>query len=1777
MGDARQIEMLRAKVMASMPLRKSQQQTTLVALEEREEGELSAEDDEPMGIYAAAVPRKSVPNLEARASRKEKPVISAASKAEVAQPMTQVSIVNKSQLLNVFSAPAPPLASLQGPMQVRNPEIASGPKLKVEFLPTDAGLAKHQGAHVQIQGNSFRGQLNLSVNKITEAAPAALGQSELPVLDHPVTHDRKRGRSREAIMVPVTQTKAVAPWVASPLVGAIASSSGLHSSQVAPASVSGVRSEVDSFLASLHLPVVPASSTPFAEEKFVIKFDSDSDSEGEQQGNRSTHGQFSGHQSIGLLSQSPADMRSEIDRMKKQIAVMERNKGKANSNSHLTSQSTSLSKVTGSRTGMADLQSLRQQIAAKENELLERRQRLAVPSAMTTPRLPVGKVLEHQNADIAKVGDGQTRLASVVRHPDSGLSNKDGVLLKNAQSMCSNSSGLQVVGDTMSGVLPVPQESECEHALGLNDENPSSTSHQTNVLVSDASAQPAISSIGTLVELPVGNSVETLIHVEQSKQAHSTPSSVVLNKPTSSSPIRRIVPSFSVKSSIFSPITTVTQSSYDTATSINPPGYALWPPLPQLQAGTSQLEPSGMHGPIWSIDPGGENRMQLLRQMQEEEEAVDKALEEAQLRRRQCEVSERDARRLYQDAQSALASANALCDALLHQRKLLNAQLRAAELHMLQPPPFAMPTDRRLSYDRHPQLTEPVKFPSAAWTNQQQLPGGMAFGSRVHVRGNQRQNGGNISTRIEKLPDDRSQKPVMLSTGMEKIDPDEIGAAPNSKVETVQGLGFDNQPTYEEQLQPSDREQKSAVSDLDKHIFASLSVHSAGKECPMNKEKLSTSEIMRTSLGEESQTIMERHAAERTIAPLQKDTISLAPGHHFAKTDGIGLRMILQHGSTGIPAGDEAMMMASSPSVRLTAVCDTDEDQIDARHSRVEVCFPVECPESVVDGHNVDDCEQTTMLPSSVLYGISYLCLEKPSEEHFEWMGTSLTTSMSLGKYESPLSMFRSYRLSPQFGLAWHYSVESKTWSHGIDIWKPLCKFEHRGKCNNDACLGQHVADYTLGHTGLLSQELSVPIYQIGPNILRPDQMDLCSRVRCLLRFQPKVVSFSSSLLSPALCRSLLPDVPCLLTATVEDSSITHAAEESRRYIGDAGYSQEVAEYEEGSNVGLWGWREQALYILSRALEANPTVVVLWVVYIGLFYNKESNIGTDDMFHHAVGFNPNSYELWLLFIHSRPKLGDCLDAYKLALQSLCSLEENDQEEQSACLLDLALQMLNCMCVSSQTSLLHGWVDALADPKVSNRGLLALLTPNDSCVLWVGCAYAVAFGELPHEFVRRLGCNQLLPFELNWDRRSEVQEGSGARVIKLLNAGMNCLVGTAHQRSQHALAVNHVQCLALYHGLNQALMMAHRQWEMHPSCVELVLLVARMEGKTGGVAIFEKALQHWPHHQVGLQQLWNQYAVHVLQWGGKSSALRVLYQCASRATAVNVSASWELRQDSKVRDALEFIAENNMSNGSFGSIGCDAVFAWLNLALFEVLSGDRGHAQAAVERSMKASISSEDVRHCWREMAALTVLGDVDNVRQPNHVLDLLDRCCVETDVLWKLTPLSSKVSKNISKHRLRSFIEFLLGPSPVDYSVVNSFVHTFIAKGLRLGKLTSGLVEGVLAVMPGNVEVVLPLCRLLRHEPTSIQELAAVIWASSIILSTLLQACPQAPERDWVEAGQLLAHLGDKSSLQEFYQHALVVYPFSAALQCSLSELQQSHVDRTVAVEDTLLEGVPIC
>ena len=137
------------------------------------------------------------------------------------------------------------------------------------------------------------------------------------------------------------------------------------------------------------------------------------------------------------------------------------------------------------------------------------------------------------------------------------------------------------------------------------------------------------------------------------------------------------------------------------APSPSPPLYGQWPPLHQLRTAGSQLELSGMQGTV-STDSAN----QSLQQLEEEEDAVDKALEEAQIRRRECEVQERKARRAYRDAQVALASANALCDALSHRRKLLCAQVYAAEYQMHHEPSLPIHSKSLVPFDHGPRITE---------------------------------------------------------------------------------------------------------------------------------------------------------------------------------------------------------------------------------------------------------------------------------------------------------------------------------------------------------------------------------------------------------------------------------------------------------------------------------------------------------------------------------------------------------------------------------------------------------------------------------------------------------------------------------------------------------------------------------------------------------------------------------------------------------------------------------------------------------------------------------------------------------------------------------------------------------------------------------------------------------------------------------------------------------------------------------------------------------------
>ena len=258
-------------------------------------------------------------------------------------------------------------------------------------------------------------------------------------------------------------------------------------------------------------------------------------------------------------------------------------------------------------------------------------------------------------------------------------------------------------------------------------------------------------------------------------------------------------------------------------------------------------------------------------------------------------------------------------------------------------------------------------------------------------------------------------------------------------------------------------------------------------------------------------------------------------------------------------------------------------------------------------------------LPTSSL-SVAFSCLGVENQTTLCWscnqtegQNETVQPCLQSGTYESPLSMFRSYRMCSQFQTVWHKSLASNTWSHEIDPFKPLCKFESRGKCNNNDCPWQHVADYTLDDAQLLSQlnryrdtdkqveveeisqgavnsalmaiiseaqcsdktitinksllphkycwnkALPVPVYKIGSYFIKADDSNLETRVRYSLGPQLNFDSFCSYTLSSAIRRPLLPDMPCLLTATLGGNSRAPVTKESCwRYIGDD--SQAVAE-----------------------------------------------------------------------------------------------------------------------------------------------------------------------------------------------------------------------------------------------------------------------------------------------------------------------------------------------------------------------------------------------------------------------------------------------------------------------------------------------------------------------------------------------------------------------------------------------------------------------------------------
>nr|PNR52505.1 hypothetical protein PHYPA_008879 [Physcomitrium patens] len=847
---------------------------------------------------------------------------------------------------------------------------------------------------------------------------------------------------------------------------------------------------------------------------------------------------------------------------------------------------------------------------------------------------------------------------------------------------------------------------------------------------------------------------------------------------------------------------------------------------------------------------------------------------------------------------------------------------------------------------------------------------------------------------------------------------------------------------------------------------------------------------------------------------------------------------------------------------------------------------------------------------SSLCLGYNHVATDKRSDDSFR-----------VATYESPLIMFRFYRMCAEFQTAWHKCVKSQTWSHMLDPCKPLCIFEHRGKCNDDSCPWQHVADYTLDEARLLSQlskyfksgeeveeqELSseavsfslkeirggtsksvgslisnksllprtltwsrgtlAPSYKIGAYLVSQDE-GFIPRVRCLLSYQYRLIPFTSCALSSAIRRPIHLDMPFLPTNFSNvDSQMTTADASGWRYTGDRSLAA-IEKHVDKEPEDIEAWLElaltridfdlhctdidaynEALCVLSRALEANPTVATLWVVYIGLFYQGKSEIGEDDLFFHAIQNSKGSYELLLLYINSRTTLSDRLRAYEVALEALVDVGDRRQD-QSAYILDVIIQMLDFMCVAKVTHQLHTWAENFANPSTSTASLLVCLTPEDRCIMMVACAYAIAFGQLSQHFLIHSGCKQQMPWDIDWSRCSHVQKDSKDLVLKVMEAGMRCVAVFSQEECEQVMAVNYLKCLALYNAPEAALRIGREIVERHPTCVELVLVLVRLEKKEGWIDVFKHALQISSKNVTGLQRLWYQCAVHMLDAEGSSGALDILYQCGIASLRSSPEENSDhLYPGHATRKGLQLNTRRFEKADSSCPLECrEAVFAWMNLALFEMLSGNMVDAQFALEKSMKAAVLKEDVMQCWKEMTSFIRFNQT-GLEQANAISDLLDKCSVVTNLLFKLVPLASKLLNPISRRRVRVFLESLIGSASVDHSLINSVVEIIISKERNLTKEVATIVEALMETFPGNYGLVLQIYRMHIGHLDTLSNSAATIWISSLLFGSLLQACPQACEQIWVEAGDLLAQLKDEVSLCSFYQYARVLHPFSGSLK----------------------------
>lgn len=567
-----------------------------------------------------------------------------------------------------------------------------------------------------------------------------------------------------------------------------------------------------------------------------------------------------------------------------------------------------------------------------------------------------------------------------------------------------------------------------------------------------------------------------------------------------------------------------------------------------------------------------------------------------------------------------------------------------------------------------------------------------------------------------------------------------------------------------------------------------------------------------------------------------------------------------------------------------------------------------------------------------------------------------------------------------------------------------------------------------------------------------------------------------------------------------------------------------------------------------------------------------------------------------MYIYSRKQLDDRLVAYDVALSALCrgsSSSGKDELHMSACILDLFLQMMDCLCMSGNVEKaiqkIYGLFPATTNsdgPRSMFTDILACLTISDKCVLWVSCIYLVIYRKLPDAVVQRLEREKEL-LSVKWPS-VDLGNNENKRALQLLEMVVSSVdsytdtesfKSESDFRSAQLFALNHIKCLVALNSTDCCQSMFEKYRKVYPSCLELVLISARVpkyDSENLSFLGFQEALNNWPKGSPGIHCIWNQYAECAQQNGKADIAKGLITYWYNSVWKVEYPETENLKP---IDGGNSFVSwgTNSMSKSSIvvpNANQTDVMFGYLNLFLYNFLQNNNVDACSAIDKALRAA-TPMGFNHCVKEHA-LFLFND------ESQKGDVLISWQINTLNMYLDTARSFQVSEPLSRHfitkiekpRVQQLVQNILSPVSSDSSLVNSVLEVWHGPSLLPQNLTQtkdlvNFVEAILALVPSNYELMFSVCKVLSQGDCFRDVSPSLLfWASSTLVDAFFHAVPIAPEFVWVKAANIMDNFpGIETILTRFYRKALAVYPFSLKLWQSYQTLTDKTDDRNVTEE----------